>query len=82
MSEERVEISGWVRIAEGNICSERQGGCWAYPKRLTPVDSSFLIPHIITLQSLLPQDAVDANAMNKFKKPLEEIRDSRSFKGC
>ena len=49
---------------------------------LTPVDSSFLIQHIITLQTLLPQDAVDANAMNKFKKPLEEIRDSRSFKGC
>lgn len=82
MSEERFEISGWMRIAEGNICSGRQGGCRAYPECLTPVDSSFLIQHIITLQSLLPQDAVDANTMNKFKKPLEEIRNSRSFKGC
>lgn len=69
-------------IAEGNICRGGPGGCWAYPESLTPVDSSFLIQHIITLQSLLPWDAVDVNAMNKFKKPSEEIRDSRSFKGC
>lgn len=71
-----------MRVAEGNICSGRQGGCWAYPECVTPVDLSSLIQRIITLQSLLPQDAVDANAMNRFKNPLEETGDSRSFKGC
>lgn len=82
LSEERFEVSGWMRTAEGNICRGRQGQSWSSPKYLTPVDLSFSIQYIITLQSLLPQDGVDANAMNKLKKPLEEIRDCRSFKGC
>lgn len=82
LSKERFEISGWMRIAEGNVSRGRHGACWAYPKCLTPVDWSFLIQHIVILQNLLAQDAVDANTMNKFKKPLEEIRDRRSFKGC
>lgn len=75
-------MSGGLRFAEGSICSARQGGCWAHPDCASPVGSSFLTQHIITLQSLLPRDALGASTMNKFKKPLEEIRDSRSFKGC
>lgn len=29
LSEERFEVSGWMRTAEGNICSGRQGWSWS-----------------------------------------------------
>uniref|UniRef100_A0A672U2Q2 Exocyst complex component Sec3 C-terminal domain-containing protein n=1 Tax=Strigops habroptila TaxID=2489341 RepID=A0A672U2Q2_STRHB len=81
-----------MRIAEGNVSRGRHGACWAYPKCLTPVDWSFLIQHIVILQNLLAQDAVDANTMNNldfdlhldkvYKWTASSLEEKKTFIRC
>lgn len=77
------EVGGfrWDEICRGEYLQCEAGWLLVSP-RLCQFCWFELSQHIIVQQSLLPRDAPGASAMNKFKKPLEEIRDSRSFKGC